>query len=77
MSENPLGYLDGDVYGADRWWLGSDTGANGNKVTRFAVSRWNRSAHIFDKVDAQTRGDSTSWSYVDTTKPKARPRTTT
>ncbi|MFG2265873.1 PA14 domain-containing protein [Streptomyces sp. NPDC048720] len=70
VGDNPLGHLNGDEYGSVRWWLGSDTGANGSKVTGFAVYRWNRSTHVFDKVDTQSRGDSTGWSYVDTTLPK-------
>ncbi|MFF9178695.1 hypothetical protein [Streptomyces sp. NPDC014793] len=39
-------------------------------MTSFTVYRWNRSTRLFDKVDVQTRGDSTSWSSVDTTMPK-------
>jgi fibronectin type 3 domain-containing protein len=70
VGDNPLGHLSGDGHGSVRWWLGSDTGANGSKVTGFTVYRWNRSTHVFDKLDVQTRGDSTGWSYVDTTMPK-------
>lgn len=70
VGDNPLGHLNGDVYGSVRWWLGSDTGANGSRVTGFTMYRWNRSTHVFDKVDVQTRGNDTSWSYVDTTLPK-------
>ncbi|RZB17862.1 hypothetical protein StrepF001_18855 [Streptomyces sp. F001] len=70
VGDNPLGHLNADQTGYIHWWLGSDTGANGSKVTSFTVYRWNRSTHVFDKVDVQTRGDSTSWSYVDTTMPK-------
>jgi fibronectin type 3 domain-containing protein len=70
VGDNPLGHLNVDVYGSVRWWLASDTGVNGSNVTSFTVYRWNRSTHVFDKVDVQTRGDSTSWSYVDTTMPK-------
>ncbi|MFI5976255.1 hypothetical protein [Streptomyces sp. NPDC051452] len=39
-------------------------------MTGFAVYRWNRSTHAFDKVVVQARGDHTSWSYADTTVPK-------
>ncbi|MGW1588033.1 hypothetical protein [Streptomyces sp. NPDC002386] len=70
VGDNPLGHLNGDEYGSVRWWLGSDTGANGSRVTSFTVYRWNRSTRLFDKVDVQTLGDSTSWSSVDTTMPK-------
>ncbi|WP_406862138.1 PA14 domain-containing protein [Streptomyces sp. HUAS MG47] len=69
VGDTPIGHLYGDVNGWVAWWS-SDTGANGSKVTGFNVYRWNRSTHVFDKVDVQTRGDSSSWSYVDTSRPK-------
>ncbi|MEU7428086.1 hypothetical protein [Streptomyces sp. NPDC040750] len=70
VGDAPLGRLTGDAYGSVHWWLGSDTGAGGSKVTGFAVYRWNRSTHVFDKVDVQARGDHTSWSYADTNMPE-------